>query len=128
MNNFKILIIDDEEDLAKLTAKRLKSEGYEVFMHFDGAGAVEAVQDIKPDLILLDIKLPHVTGLDIFEKLRADSNLKNIPIIFFSASSSDEKLCHEEFKGTGFIKKPYDHIKLLASIRQSLTNRQETLR
>ncbi len=116
----KILIIDDERDLVRLTSKRLKAAGYDVSSHFDGEGAVDTVRRIRPDLILLDIKLPHVSGLDIHNSLSADHDLKEIPIIFFSASAQKKELASHHLKVAAFVTKPYEPADLLAEINRIL--------
>lgn len=115
-----IFIVDDEEDVARLTAKRIGALGYEVACFFEGEGAVEAIQRKKPDLVLLDIRLPDISGLEIYRKLRADESLRHIPIVFFSAHGSQEGYCLGELGAEGFVKKPYDPQALKELIRRLL--------
>lgn len=126
MNAGKIIIIDDESDLVKLTGKRLKAAGYVVFFHHDGTGAIDAIKEAMPDVILLDIKLPHVSGIEIFKTLREDPELKSIPVIFFSASASDTERCIEELGANGFIKKPYKSEELIDALNRAMVNHPET--
>lgn len=82
--NKKILIVEDDEFLRSLTAKRLEREDYKVSVAVDGEAAIAAVAADKPDLILLDLLLPGINGFDVLTKVRADANLAATPIIVFS--------------------------------------------
>lgn len=116
----KILIIDDEEDIAKLAAKRLTHAGYEVKCYPRGEGACEEASRVKPDLILLDIRLPDISGLEVFDFLTCHSVNKNIPIVFFSANAGLKEECLKKKQARGFIKKPYDPESLIELVN-SLT-------
>ena len=82
----KILVVDDEPDLIKLTVYRLKKAGYEVTTAVDGCQAVELVGEINPDLVLLDLNLPGIKGSEVCRQIKANDETKNIPVILFSAS------------------------------------------
>ncbi len=125
MRRSKILIIDDEKDLVRLTAKRLRSVGHEVICHFEGRGAVDLIRATKPDVILLDIKLPDVSATDIFKKIRGDKELKSIPIVLFSASISQMGRLFQELDADGFLPKPYDPQTLHDVINRTMTSRRE---
>jgi DNA-binding response OmpR family regulator len=71
----KIAIVDDERDLVHLTAKRLRAGGFDVASYLEGKGAYEFICREKPDLVLLDIWLPDVSGLEIFKQVRANQEL-----------------------------------------------------
>ncbi len=118
----KILIIDDEVDLAKLTAKQLHAAGFEVSCYYRGEGAIEAVQSEHPDLVLLDIILPEISGWEIFKRLKKDKELKQIPVVFFSAllKTGSEDLA--ALGAQGSIGKPYDHAAFLAVIKKALAD------
>lgn len=114
----KIFLIDDEEDLVFLTSKRIQTFGYEVVSFLEGKGALDAIRKAKPALILLDIWLPDITGIDIFKQLREDPELKTIPVIFFSANPSKEEYCLNELGAEGFLRKPYNPNQLLELIQK----------
>lgn len=104
----KVLIIDDEQDVAQLAARRIRSWGHDVVCLYEGEGAVEVVRREKPALVLLDIRLSGVSGIDVYRRIRRDESLKLIPIVFFSAHGSQEEYCLKKLGAEGFIKKPYD--------------------
>lgn len=120
MSQHKILIIDDERDITTLTAKRIRAAGYDVDCHFEGKNALDAIRSLSPDLVLLDLKLPDVSGIDIFRDVQSDPTLKTIPIIFISAMHKEEEYCLNVLKAKGFIAKPYDSKVLLNTIRTTL--------
>jgi DNA-binding response OmpR family regulator len=120
MPQYKILIIDDERDLTTLTAKRIRAAGYVVECHFEGKDALSTIRNLNPDLVLLDLKLPDVSGIDIFRDIQNDPNLRTIPIIFISAMHKEEEYCLHVLKAKGFIAKPYDSKVLLNTIQNTL--------
>ena len=117
----KILIVDDERDIVKALTIRLRGAGYDVVTAFDGAQAIFVAHKEKPDLILLDIRMPAGDGFSVAEKLKDSTHTLNIPIIFLSGSP--EKDAQERAMELGsrfFIKKPYDPEELLDAIRRVL--------
>ncbi len=118
-----ILLVDDEEDIVQLATKRLEAAGFAVTALLSGALVLETARREQPDVILLDVKLPDLSGLDLFRQLRADPDTVMIPIIFFSASAEDEPFCRETLQADGFIKKPYDPDELIRLIQRTLANR-----
>ena len=88
----RIMIVEDDEFLRALTAKRLEKEGYEVKVALDGDHALEAIKEAKPDLILLDLLLPGLNGFEVLKKVRAESDLKAIPVIVFSNLGQKEDI------------------------------------
>lgn len=92
VNGKKILIVEDDEFLRSLTAKRLEKEGYMVVVAVDGESAVSVARENMPNLILLDLLLPGINGFDVLEKLKTDETLKNIPVIVFSNLGQKEDI------------------------------------
>jgi|SRR3989344_3715411 len=82
----KILIIEDEELLADLLQKKLTAAGYKTFLATDGERGLIAMRELAPDLILLDIVMPKINGLEVLAEIREDKNLKKIPVIIISNS------------------------------------------
>jgi DNA-binding response OmpR family regulator len=117
----KILIVDDERDIVKALTIRLNGAGYDVVTAFDGAQAIFMAHKEKPDLILLDIRMPAGDGFSVAEKLKGSPHTLTIPVIFLSGSP--EKDAEERARELGsrfFIKKPYDPEELLDAIRRVL--------
>lgn len=81
----KVLVVDDEPGIVKLLSIRLKVLGYAVCQAFNGLECVEIAKKEIPDLILLDIKMPHSGGIDAFKILKRTDKIKNIPVIFMTA-------------------------------------------
>jgi two-component system nitrogen regulation response regulator NtrX len=113
-----IFIIDDEEDLVSLIAKRIRNQGYDVQSYLEGEKALQAFQESKPDVVLLDIWLPDISGIDIFKKLKENERTRDIPVLFFSADLAQEEFCVKVLGARGFIMKPYNTKKLIETISQ----------
>ncbi len=79
-----ILIIEDDDFLRALTAKRLEKEGFQVSAAVDGESGLAKTAELRPTLVLLDLLLPGVNGFEVLERLKANPELKSIPIIVFS--------------------------------------------
>ena len=88
----KILIVEDDNFLRSLTAKRLEKEGYTVAVAVDGESALVTAQDEQPDLILLDLLLPGLDGFGVLGKLKAHNDLKKVPVIVFSNLGQKEDI------------------------------------
>lgn len=89
MKKKRILIIDD--DFAHLTSTRdiLERDGYEVFTHSQGFGATNCARQYRPDLILLDVNMPGLSGENLFGILRANPSTRELPIVFYSSNDED---------------------------------------
>lgn len=120
MKDKKILIVDDEADLVKLVQKRIQANGYQVHSYCHGEGAFETVKQMHPDLLLLDLHMPQVSGEEIFKRIRAQDELRDIPVVFFSADATQEGHCLEDLKADGFLAKPFETNDLLSVIHQRL--------
>jgi DNA-binding response OmpR family regulator len=123
----KILIVDDERDIVKALMIRLQGAGYEVVTAFDGAQAIFVAHKEKPDLILLDIRMPAGNGFSVAEKLKHSVNTLSIPVIFLTGSP--ERNAEERAVTLGarfYIKKPYDPEELLDAIKRALEKEPES--
>jgi len=116
----KVLVVDDEPDLIKLLKKRLESGGHEVMVAADGKEALEAVQREIPDLILLDILLPQMSGYQVLHKLRElGGKIAEVPVIIITARGRMKDLFKDE-KISGFIAKPFEAEELLLKVDEAL--------
>jgi len=87
--NIKILLVDDEPDILEIVGYHLKKEGYQVFKASNGSEAVSNAKVVEPHLILLDIMMPEMDGIEACEKIRAIDGLENVVITFFTARGED---------------------------------------
>jgi len=115
-----ILFVDDEVDLLHLTAKRLRFAGYKVRLAERGADFFQHLTEQIPSLILLDIKLPDSSGIELFQKLREKKETAHIPVIFLSALHEHEEYCMKTLKADGFVKKPFEAKELLHLLKRVL--------
>ncbi|MCX4370529.1 MAG: response regulator transcription factor [Dysosmobacter sp.] len=114
----KILVVDDEKTLVKGIKFNLENEGYEVECAYDGAAAVELARQSKPDLMILDLMMPEVDGLDACMRIREFSN---VPIIMLTAKSEDaDKLMGFECGADDYLTKPFNILELKARVRALL--------
>ncbi len=115
----KILVVDDEADILILVKSRLENEGYKVLEAHNGEDAITIAHVNKPDLIILDIMMPGMDGVEVSNVLKEDANLKDIPIIFLTAlkkkSDEDSEIPN---KGNLVLGKPFEADSLLKSIRK----------
>ncbi|MFH1791091.1 MAG: response regulator [Candidatus Omnitrophota bacterium] len=117
----RILVVDDEADLVETLTFRLEANGYEVIPAYDGKEALDKARREKPDLILLDLMLPHIDGYKVCGMLKSDDKYKSIPIILFTARAQDQdKKLGLEAGANGYITKPFEAKELLAKIKELL--------
>ncbi|MFA5293436.1 MAG: response regulator [Phycisphaerae bacterium] len=116
----KILIVDDEPDLLKVTLLRLKKTGYEVYSATDGREVLDVVPRIMPDLIILDVYIPVLNGDEVARILKRDDKLKHIPIILISATTRtlDERAA--DCGADAFITKPFEPEELIGQVKKIL--------
>jgi two-component system cell cycle response regulator len=117
----KILVIDDYPDNVFLLQDRLEHEGFEVIKAYEGSMGIQKAIEEKPDLILLDIMMPGVSGLEVCKKLSNTDETKLIPIILLTALTEAENLKDGLQAGAfDYIKKPFNKIELIARINSAL--------
>ena len=121
MSKQTILVVDDERDLLDLIEYNLKKEGFKVLKAENGEEGISKAKEHKPDLILLDIMMPKMDGLEAVEIMRKDDDLKKAPIIFLTARS-DEKTEIDGLNkgGDDYITKPISTTKLVSRIKAVL--------
>ena len=116
-----ILIADDEPNVVRLIAARLKANNYDVTTAFDAVFAVKKAREDKPDLIILDIRMPAGGGINVFENLRMICETMMIPVIFITAHPSEEiERRVMEMGAAAFIAKPFNPDELLAKVKKAL--------
>lgn len=118
MAEYRILVVDDEEPIAKILDFNLRKEGYDVIVAHDGEKAVELAFSEDPDLILLDLMLPKKDGMEVCREVRAQ---KNIPIIMLTAKNSEiDKVLGLEFGADDYVTKPFSTRELMARVKVNL--------
>ena len=114
----KILVVDDEEDILELVRHNLAREGYQVICAATGEKAIDKAQKEKPDLIVLDLMLPGIDGLQVTRNLKDDVRTRHIPIIMLTAKGEEADIVAGlELGADDYIPKPFSPRVLLARIR-----------
>lgn len=117
----KILIADDEPGVVKILGMRLKANGYHIIAANDGATAIKLAHHEKPDLIILDIKMPDIDGYAVLQNLKASPDTMSIPVVLFTAlppEQTQEKAT--QLGAEGFVSKSADPDEILAKITEIL--------
>lgn len=121
MSNHKIVMIEDEPDIIELVKYNLDRNGISVESAQNGEEGISLVQKEKPDLILLDLMLPGMNGLDVCRTLKQDRELKNIPIIILTAKGEESDIVIGlEMGAEDYITKPFSPRELVARVRAAL--------
>ena len=118
----RILLVDDELSIRKVIGKRLEVEGFEVFLAQDGQEAIEMARTHHPDLIILDLMLPKLSGFDVCAALKKDGGANTVPIItMFTGKGQDEDEARcKKLGAAAYITKSQGAVALLAQIRSLL--------
>ena len=117
----RILIIEDEPDISDYLQETLTLSGYEVCQAYDGLDGLEKIRQFKPNLLLLDIMMPKLNGLEVCRRIRADADMRSLRVVFITAKGSlEEKLEGFEAGANDFIVKPFSSSELLARIEAHL--------
>lgn len=116
--SYRVLIIEDEQELAEILGEYLSVEGYEIRTAFDGSRGLELMKEFKPDLVLLDIMLPNIDGITICKRIREK---QNIPIIMLSAKSGEmDKVICLGIGADDYVTKPFSPLELVARVKAQL--------
>ena len=120
-----VLAIDDEKDILKLLQYNLEREGYQVACARTGEEGLDAVKSKRPDLVLLDIMMPGIDGLEVLKILRANSQTRNIPVLMLTAKSSEvDQILGLELGSSDYITKPFSVKVLLARVKNTFRNQE----
>ena len=118
----KILVVEDNNVNLRALEATLQKAGYTVVSFKNGEEAIQKVRDIRPDLILLDIKLPGINGTEVGAKLKTYPETAHIPIFYITGllDKEEEAELQHSLLGNYFIAKPFDPIKLLKAIKDRI--------
>lgn len=116
-----ILIADDDEDILALVKAVLERSGHEVMAVGNGAEALASVRARRPDLAVLDITMPHVDGLEVLRRLRADAETAALPVVLLSAQTQEADVVRGFATGaSAYVKKPFSPRELAARVAELL--------
>ena len=125
ITNKKILIIEDDKDIRDLISFNLSKNGYKTILSRDGEKGIEKAKNEKPDLVLLDLMLPGIHGLDVCKTLKTDSSLNKLSIIMLTALGQEEDIIKGlEAGADDYITKPFSFKILFARIKSVLRRKK----
>jgi DNA-binding response OmpR family regulator len=121
-----ILVAEDQEHIRSLITYKLKNSGYTVVTALDGMEAIKKAEETMPDLILLDVMMPLMTGFEVLARLKQHEKLKSVPVLLVTAQSQeDEVLKGLELGADDYITKPFSPNELAARVKTVLLRRSK---
>jgi len=119
--NYKIVLAEDESQIAKLTKYKLEQEGYDVIWENNGLSALNSINTHKPDLVILDVMMPGMDGFQVLKKIKEDENLKRIPVIMLTVLGQDKYIKKGKDLGAqGYMVKPFRPAELATQVKKIL--------
>lgn len=118
----KILVVDDEMHLARILQFTLENAGYEVFLAYDGREALNRVNEVMPDLVILDLVLPLIDGYKVCNTIKNNEATNGIPVIILTARDLDSLHFDEEVLADRLMQKPFNTDILLKEIEELIRN------
>ncbi|OGV62405.1 MAG: DNA-binding response regulator [Lentisphaerae bacterium RIFOXYA12_FULL_48_11] len=123
----KILVVEDDEDIMELISFNLKKEGYFVVKAFTGEEALKQAQAASPDIVLLDVMLPEIDGLEVCRNLKSGEKTKNIPVIMVTAKGEEsDVVAGLELGAEDYVVKPFRPKELVARVRAVLRRKSQS--
>lgn len=118
----KILTCDDEKNIVRLIQVNLERQGFDVVTAYNGRECLERVAEDRPDLIVLDLMMPEMTGFEVLEKLKANPDTEDIPVIMLTARTQDQDVLRGWQAGVEcYLTKPFNPIELITFIKRIFT-------
>ncbi|MBM4169511.1 MAG: response regulator [Ignavibacteria bacterium] len=119
-----VLVAEDQEHIRALIEYKLRNSGYTVVSVSDGISALEKSRELKPDIILLDVMMPLMTGFEVLSALKEDQQLKSIPVLLVTAQSKEDEILRGLSMGADdYITKPFSPNELAARVKTVLLRR-----
>ena len=113
-----VVIGEDDEPIARLLRDAINDEPtYQAVIVPDGALVLETVRQVHADLLILDVMMPGLSGIEVFDRVRADRQVRNMPVLFVTAATQDYQRQFKDRKVADVISKPFDLNELLAKVR-----------
>ena len=120
----KVLVVDDDPVIQRLLRVNFEMEGYEVIVASDGVDGLERARADHPDIVVLDIMMPRMSGLDVAKALKADPDTASIPVLLLSAKAQEADMrAGDESGADGYLTKPFDPLQLLQHVEELLARR-----
>ncbi len=117
----RILVIEDEDHIWKIIQYKLKSENHEPVWASDGLKALQILEEMKPDLIISDIMVPYLDGLQILKEIKKKDELKDVPVIMLTSKSQEKDvICGLEMGAQDYITKPFSPAELILRVNKTL--------
>jgi DNA-binding response OmpR family regulator len=112
-----VLVADDEEDIRVLVSFRLDRDGWDVVTASDGREALDLILERRPDIAVLDVRMPKLTGIEVLEQVRADDTVGDTPVILLSAGVQEDSIARGLEAGANeYMKKPFSPDELAARV------------
>ncbi|HEX2699697.1 MAG TPA: response regulator [Acidimicrobiales bacterium] len=119
-----VLVVDDDPVIQRLLRVNFEMEGYDVIVANDGVDGLERARAERPDIVVLDIMMPRMSGLDVAKALKADPGTASIPVLLLSAKAQEADLrAGDESGADGYLTKPFDPLQLLQRVEELLAER-----
>ncbi len=123
-----ILLVDDDSELLSLLDRKLSEEGFRVLTEADGTLALDRIKRKMPDLVILDVNMPEISGMEICKTLRSDTATQNLPVIMLTACDDQiDRVLGLEFGADDYITKPFNARELVLRIKNVLKRAPETV-
>ncbi|HLI08480.1 MAG TPA: response regulator transcription factor [Ktedonobacteraceae bacterium] len=127
--SLKVLVVDDEENIQELIRLGLRYEGFQVESASDGQEGISAAQRLNPDLVILDLMLPGMDGLEVCRRLRANPTTQDVPILMLTAKDEvRDRVVGLDTGADDYLTKPFEFDELVARVRAILRRQQRTQR
>lgn len=121
----RILVVDDEKDITELVAWHLNHAGYDVIVARNGEEALDRAREATPDLVILDIMMPDLPGLEVCRMLKSDERTRNVPVIFLTARGEEiDRVVGFELGADDYVTKPFSPRELVLRVRALLKRRR----
>ena len=120
----RVLVADDEPSTAEMLALILGFTGYDVTRAYDGAQALELAHSLKPDVLLLDVRMPKLYGLDVAKRIKSDPELQDKVVVLFSSADEDD-VQWRDVGADAFISKPIDIKKLPQVVSELVSSKKQ---
>lgn len=117
----RVLVIEDEDHIWKIIQYKLKNENHDPVWASDGLQAMQILEEMKPDLIISDIMVPYMDGIQILKEIKSRKELRDIPVIILTSKSQEKDVIHGlEMGAQDYITKPFSPAELILRVNKTL--------